>query len=122
MPSASQTEVLLLHHDHHAKLAPADGFAPPTFRLTAGGSTIELRGNGKWSARSDLHAQGCLILSQVGLLFPVNHAPEIGVPDRLRSGDLLHERQACFLDYTTGTKSAYESVKYESASDVRSHH
>jgi hypothetical protein len=28
---------------------------------------------------------------------------EIGVPDRLRSGDLLHERQACCLDYTTGT-------------------
>src|SRR5882724_11178546 len=25
-----------------------------------------------------------------------------GVPDRLRSGDLLHERQACCLDYTTG--------------------
>src|SRR5207245_10840994 len=74
--SASQTEVLLLHHDHHAKLAPADGFAPPPFRLTAGGSTVELRGNVKWSARSDLHAQGCLILSQVGLLFPVNHAPK----------------------------------------------
>ena len=27
------------------------------------------------SARDDLHVQGCLILSQVGLLFPVNHAP-----------------------------------------------
>ena len=27
-----------------------------------------------------------------------------GVPDRLRSGDLLHERQACCLDYTTGTE------------------
>jgi hypothetical protein len=59
-----------------AKLAPADGIAPPTFRLTAGGSTVELRGNMNWSARSDLHAQGCLILSQVGLLFPVNHAPK----------------------------------------------
>src|ERR1043166_6094171 len=67
--------MLLLHHDHHSKLAPADGFAPP-FRLTGGGSTVELRGNMKWSARSDLHAQGCLILSQVGLLFPVNHAPK----------------------------------------------
>ena len=31
-------------------------------------------------------------------------ADEIGVPDRLRSGDLLHERQACWLDYTTGTE------------------
>ena len=31
-------------------------------------------------------------------------AVEIGVPDRLRSGDLLHERQACWLGYTTGTK------------------
>ena len=29
---------------------------------------------------------------------------ETGVPDRLRSGDLLHERQACCLDYTTGTE------------------
>ena len=29
----------------------------------------------KWSARDDLHVQGCLILSQLGLLFPVNHAP-----------------------------------------------
>ena len=28
-----------------------------------------------WSARDDLHVQGCLILSQVGLLFPVNHTP-----------------------------------------------
>ena len=28
----------------------------------------------------------------------------IGVPDRLRSGDLLHERQACCLGYTTGTE------------------
>ena len=28
-----------------------------------------------WSARDDLHVQGCLILGQVGLLFPVNHAP-----------------------------------------------
>ena len=31
-------------------------------------------------------------------------ADENGVPDRLRSGDLLHERQACWLDYTTGTE------------------
>src|SRR5438128_3826886 len=29
---------------------------------------------------------------------------KLGVPDRLRSGDLLHERQACCLDYTTGTE------------------
>ena len=27
-------------------------------------------------------------------------ADEIGVPDRLRSGDLLHEKQACWLNYT----------------------
>src|SRR6185295_13475325 len=32
-----------------------------------------LRAN--WSARDDLHVQGCLILTQVGLQFPVNHAP-----------------------------------------------
>ena len=58
-----------------------------------------------------MHVQGCLILSQVGLLFPVNHAPEIGVPDRLRSGDLLHERQACWLDYTTGTNGEGRRVR-----------
>src|SRR2546428_12671804 len=29
---------------------------------------------------------------------------KLGVPDRLRSGDLLHERQACCLDYTTRTE------------------
>ena len=29
----------------------------------------------RWLARDDLHVQGCLVLSQVGLLFPVNHAP-----------------------------------------------
>ena len=34
-----------------------------------------LWGHRKWSARDDLHVQGCLILSQAGLLFPVNHAP-----------------------------------------------
>ena len=63
-----------------------------------------LWGHGNWSARDDLHVQGCLILTRVGLLFPVNHAPIDGVPDRLCSGDLLHERQACWLDYTTGTE------------------
>jgi hypothetical protein len=29
---------------------------------------------------------------------------ETGVPDWLCSDDLLRKRQACFLDYTTGTK------------------
>ena len=29
---------------------------------------------------------------------------EFGVPDRFRSGDLPHGRQACCLDYTTGTE------------------
>ena len=39
-----------------------------------------------------------------GSAFPREpRADENGVPDRLRSGDLLHERQACWLDYTTGT-------------------
>jgi len=32
-----------------------------------------------------LHAQGCLILNQVGLLFPVNHAPKFGVPGGTRT-------------------------------------
>ena len=32
-----------------------------------------------WSARGDLHSQGCSILNRTGLLFPVNHAP-VGDP------------------------------------------
>src|SRR6266705_3090175 len=81
-------------------MEPPPGIAPgwPAYRADA--SLTMLWGHRKWSARDDLHVQGCLILSQVGLLFPVNHAPKIGVPDRLRSDDLLHERQACWLDYT----------------------
>ena len=52
-----------------------------------------------------LHSHFCLLHSHLlGLLFPAAHAPENSVPDRLRFGDLLHERQACWLDYTTGTK------------------
>ena len=72
-------------------------------RLPSERITPNALGAGNWSARDDLHVQGCLSLSQVGLLFPVNHAPESGVPGRLRSGDLLLEKQACWLDYTTGT-------------------
>jgi hypothetical protein len=30
-----------------------------------------------------MHVQGRLILSQVGVLFPVNDAPETGVPSRI---------------------------------------
>ena len=39
-----------------------------------------------WSARGDLHSQGCLILSQVGLLFPVNHAPVLIANCKLQTG------------------------------------
>ncbi len=59
----------------------------------------------KWSARGDLHVQGCLILSQVGLLFPVNHAPL-----KLASLTGFAPVVSCMrgrrvgLDYTTGTK------------------
>jgi len=43
----------------------------------------------KWASslsRAGMHVQGCLILSQVGLLFPVNHAPmKLASLIRLRS-------------------------------------
>ena len=57
------------------KMEPPPGIAPgwPAYRADA--SLTMLWGLWKWSARDDLHVQGCLILSQVGLLFPVNHAP-----------------------------------------------
>jgi hypothetical protein len=51
------------------------GIAPGWPAYRAGASLKVLCGHRKWSARDDLHVQGCLILSQVGLLFPVNHAP-----------------------------------------------
>src|SRR5438477_551720 len=70
--SAGSTAVLA---DGHRKTEPPPGIAPgcPAYRADA--SLTMLWGHRKWSARDDLHVQGCLILSQVGLLFPVNHAP-----------------------------------------------
>jgi hypothetical protein len=45
-----------------------------------------------------------------GSAFPREpRADEIGVPDRLRSGDLLHERQACW----TGLHYRDEMVRAE---------
>src|ERR1039457_5897808 len=57
------------------EMEPPPRVAPgwPAYRADA--SLKMLWGLRKWSARDDLHVQGCLILSQVGLLFPVNHAP-----------------------------------------------
>ena len=52
-----------------------------------------------------MHVQGCLILSQVGLLFPVNHAPM-----KLASLTGFAPVISCMrgrrvgLDYTTGTE------------------
>jgi len=37
--------------------------------------TDEPLASGIWSARGDLHSQGCSLLRRTGLLFPVNHAP-----------------------------------------------
>ena len=42
-----------------------------------------------------------LLTKKAGRLLP--GGPKTGVPDRLRSGDLLLEKQACWLDYTTRT-------------------
>ena len=57
------------------EMEPPPGIAPGWPAYRAGASLKMLWGHRKWSARDDLHVQGCLILSQVGLLFPVNHAP-----------------------------------------------
>jgi hypothetical protein len=48
-----------------------------------------------------LHVQGCLILSQVGLLFPVNHAPmKNGVPSRTLTSNLeFRTLPLCALSY-----------------------
>ena len=71
---------------------------PHHTRLKVGCRSAVASAPQKWWAREDLHLQGSQILDLWGLLFPVNHAPEIGVPDRLRSGDLLLEQQACCLE------------------------
>ena len=57
-------------------MEPPPGIAPGWPAYRAGASLKMLWGHRKWSARDDLHVQGCLILSQVGLLFPANHAPD----------------------------------------------
>ena len=38
---------------------------------------VALPGVGKWWAREDLHLQGSQTLDLRGLLFPLNHSPEI---------------------------------------------
>ena len=65
------------------------------------GSTAALPDEEEWGPHPELH--------RVPLPTEQAHRSKcfggmrIGVPDRLRSGDLLHERQACWLGYTTGT-------------------
>jgi hypothetical protein len=57
------------------KMDPPPGVAPgKQLACRASASLTMLLGLRKWSTRDDLHVQGCLVLSQVGLLFPVNHA------------------------------------------------
>ena len=55
----------------------------------------------KWSPHPELHR--VVSLTERMHRWKCFEGLEDGVPDRLRSGDLLHERQACWLDYTTGT-------------------
>src|ERR1035437_8520357 len=69
--SAGSTAML----SKNQKMEPPPGVAPGWPAYRAGASLKMLWGHRKWSARDDLHVQGCLVLSQVGLLFPVNHAP-----------------------------------------------
>src|SRR5437870_1930722 len=75
-------------------------------RLSAGSTAALAYGHflrpRNWSPHPELHRAGFHTKE-------VHHSKcsggsEIGDPDRLRSGDLLHERQACCLDYTTRTE------------------
>ncbi len=58
-----------------------------------------------WSARDELHVQGCLSLSQVGLLFPVNHAP-LKVASLTGFAPVIScmRGRRVVMDYTTGTE------------------
>src|SRR5258706_14900 len=93
-------------------MEPPPGIAPGWPAYRAGASLKMLWGHRRWSARDDLHVQGCLILSQVGLLFPVNHAPRkwrltgfapafVKSTTTRQTGDLLHERQTRKLQAPT---------------------
>src|SRR6266536_2014884 len=62
----------------------------------SGGSTAVMP---IWSPHPELHrAKSPIPMKRIAE--NALRAVETGVPDRLRSGDLLRERQACWLDYT----------------------
>ena len=48
----------------------------------------------EWWAREDLHLQGSETLDLWGLLFPLNHSPEIGAPGRNLTGNNSLRRAA----------------------------
>ena len=56
-------------------------------------------------SRAGMHVQGCLILSQVGLLFPVNHAPlKLASLTGFAPVISYMRGRRVGLDYTTGTE------------------
>ena len=65
-----------LIRDVTKKGAPTRSCTGLKLAYRASASLTMLWGLSKWSARDELHVQGCLILSQVGLLLPVDHAPK----------------------------------------------
>ena len=74
-------------------MVAGDGLAPP--RSPSKGDVLLLDDPAtKWWAREDLHLQGSQILDLWGLLFPLNHSPEIGAPGRNLTGNHSLRRAA----------------------------
>src|SRR5579883_2628478 len=84
-------------------MEPPPGIAPGWPAYRADTSLTMLWGLSKWSARDDLHVQGCLILSQVRLLFPVNHAPKLVSLTGFAPVISCMRGRRVGLGYTTGT-------------------
>jgi hypothetical protein len=70
--------------------------------LNAGSTAVLAHGHQNWSPHPELHRADSL--TERGHRWKCFGGFEIGVPDRLRSGDLLLEKQACWMGYTTGTE------------------
>src|SRR5437667_4470366 len=67
---------------NYARMAECRGLAPLARRHALVSTEARLARPvdiPNWSARGDLHSQGCSDLSRTGLLFPINHTP-VGAP------------------------------------------
>ena len=79
---------------NYARMAECRGLAPLARRHALVSTEARLARPvdiPNWSARGDLHSQGCSDLSRTGLLFPINHTP-VGAPGLAPEGSAILSR------------------------------